>query len=221
MADVMFAYKYCQIVPKKLGPNGQWPPHNTSDPPRPPGEWQRGGSFSSGWRAWRSPEVKLTDRDVTARQAFSFVWCQLNQTYWVFRGDCTNAEQVAEAKARADKWSTLQCHPLQEDSPSRPGLWKLCDWSNTPQHTSRCPPDFDEFLPGNFFTSQNGDAPCHFVGHLSLMLALEAMCPRNVNNIPNQIDRVFYQNNQPIFIPARTYGGSPMNRLGMAQSAPL
>lgn len=213
MDNVVFAYKYCQIVPKRLGSNGQWLQHTTTGLPTPPRDWQRRG-FSSDWRAWRTGE-ELRDEDVIPRQAYSLVWCQRNQTYWVFPMDCTDQEQVAQADENADEWQTLQCHPLGEDTPSRPGLWKLCDWSNTPQHGSECPPDFDEFLPGNFFTGSDGAVPCHFVGHFSLILALQAMCPKDVNEIPNQIDEIFYNNGQPEFLPARRRGGLPMERHSM------
>lgn len=220
----MFAYRYCLINAARPSASGQWPQNNFNDSGQPPIEW-RGGPLPREWRVWSpgqptgQPGQRLRDQDVTPRETFSLVWCQLNQRYWVVPEDCTEMVAVHDDPEREqevqEKWQPLHCHHLIEPEFSRPGLWQLVDWGSQRQHSSSCPLGFDEFLPRNFFTGGAPDAPCHFVGHLSLILALLAMCPRDTANIPTKIERYFYYNRRPLFLPSRSYNDFPMDRLGM------
>lgn len=218
MANVVFAYRYCLVEPESLSTSGQWPQTNIHDPPRPPIRWQ-GGPLPREWRIWRPdrPGQRLRDREVEPRETISLVWCQLNQRYWVVPADCTkmspNGSDPEQEQVVQDKWQPLQCRHLRDSQ--LPGLWQLVDWGLQRQHSSTCPVGFDEFLPKNFFTGNESDKPCHFVGHLSLILALLAMCPRNPAGIPRKIDEIFYCNNRPFFLPARNHQDQPMDRYGM------
>lgn len=203
--NLSFAWRCWEIKPSDLPPNSPWPDHNSIDQPKPPRKWRRQG-FSIRWHRWRSATA-LHDSQVSPRETFSLAWCQRTQQCWVVRGDCTD-QNAPDYSRIYENWETLCCRHLQA------GLWQLDERGNARQHDSHCPTDFDEFLPKNFFMGIVPEQQCHFVGHLSLILGLLAMCPGNVGDIPGQIDEIFYHKNDPQFIPCRRYGGSPMNRLG-------
>lgn len=209
--NTSFAWRCWEITPRDLAPNEPWDDNNNRDPPRPPEKWRRHG-FSRGWHRWRG--AQLDDRHVIPRRIFSFAWCQRTQQYWVVPGDCTdrNAADYAEIY---DSWEPLCCRHLE--GIGKPGLWQLEDHWTTRQHNSHCPRNFDEFLPKNFFMGIVSEQPCHFVGHLSLILGLLAMCPDNVNNIPFQIDQLFYHRDNPRFISSKEYTNpqnAPRDKLG-------
>lgn len=214
-SNIMFAYRYCLIQSDRLSASGQWPQNDMHDAPKPPVSW-RGGPLRD-WRVWRTGR-RLERDDVTPRETFSLLWCQLNQRYWVVPGDCTRMRVVQgdpdREREMREKWQPLQCRHLGESQPPRPGLWELRYWGDKRQHSSSCPADFEEFLPGNFFTGANQNTSCHFVGHLSLMLALQAMCPEDPSNIPKQIDEIFYSNDRPLFRSARSRHDRSMDRQG-------
>lgn len=193
--DISFAWR-CWLVQPDREP---WPDHNFFDQPEPPLDWHHSG-FWTPWIVWGSTKT-LSDHQVTARDPFSLAWCQRTQQYWVLRGDCTERDEPDESEGQEEKWTILYCHHLRD----RPGLWELIDVGATRQHDSICPSYFDEFLPKNFFigTNPSPEPRCHFVGHLSLILALLAMCPRDVRKIPRQINEYFYHDNEPRFIPWR------------------
>lgn len=220
MADVSFAYRFCLIRPRRLSASGQWPQETTYDPCKPPIEWH--GTMRE-WHLFRSgqPGTRLRQAQVTPRaDTVSLVWCQMNQRYWVVPEDCTRMvpEQGETEQDVRNRWQPLQCSDLRESQPSRPGLWQLNEWGSQRQHSSTCPQYFDEFLPTNFFTGKRGDVSCHFIGGLSLILALMAMCPRDPANIVMKIDNCFYRNNQPVFWPAHTHQDRAMDRHGKRSS---
>lgn len=195
--DISFAWRGFQIEPDAMRPNGQWaewPEANARDHPRPPRNWHRHpNGFSKSWTKWRSAE-ELSDDQVVGRRTYSIVWCQPTQVYYVMREDCTRRTTDPN---REEPWQTLYCRQLRPGS----GLCELLDWGDARHHDLRCPKYFDEFLPRNFFRGVSPGQSCHFFGHLSLILGLLAMCPGNVNNIPRQIDQIFYYNNEPRFRP--------------------
>lgn len=222
MPDVMFAYRYSLVWPDRLSTSGQWLPSTTKDPPKPPLRW-RGEPLPRDWHVWRTgqPGQRLREQDVIPRNdTSSLVWGQIDQRYWVLPEDCTRmtARPGETEQDVQDRWQTLQCRhlkdPLRDNEPSRPGLWQLVHYGPRQQHSSSCPQYFQEFLPANFFTGMEPNTACHFVGRLSLILALMAMCPRDVVNIPTKIDEVFYQKNEPLFVPAHKHGDASMERNG-------
>lgn len=221
--EISFAYRYWQIKPTDLAPNEPWKDHNSVDQPRPPKRWHRQGFSREEWRSWKGVKP-LSDRHVVARKAFSLVWCQRTQQFWVTPGDCTDVSAPGYQDLWS-KWSPLYCDHLPGSGD--PGLWRLSEHGNGRQHASVCPPLFDEFLPVNFFMGVTARQACHFFGDLSLILGLLAMCPDDVNNIERQIDHLFYYQNRPQFVsytrlpPTVGHSNSPRDKLGRLFSLPL
>lgn len=185
-APPRFAYCYQEMMPVNMPATGEWPDHNSEAAPRPPNDWEPRG-FGSGWREWRNPSGPIGR--IVPRKSFLLVWHQRTQEFWV--------------RAENGEWNTLFCQHLADNgghSRRRPGLWRLAECGPQRQHDSQCPSGFDKFLPQNFFKNL-GASSCHFVGHLSLILALVAMCPENADAIPDYIERIFYCNNQPEYRP--------------------
>lgn len=207
-----FAFRYWEIKPEAL-----WAEHTSSDLPRPPDQWQKTG-FQLPWHIWSEHTVQpLPEWQYSAvmpRRATSVMWCQPQQNYWVVPYDCTLPQ---EKKEEIDVWHTLFFRDLGLESPPNPGLWKLLEHGLERQHSAKCPVNFDEFLPRNFFngTDSRVSAPCHLVGNLSLILGLHAMVPQDEQNIPRQIEQYFFRSDEPYLISCAEHGEwSPMNRFG-------
>ncbi|KAK5941108.1 hypothetical protein PMZ80_006385 [Knufia obscura] len=171
----------------------------------PPEQWRRDG-FSQDWYIWRKESSGPLEEDqiVTPFRSTSVVWCQQSQKYWFVPRDCTETTQrSAENDPEVwDNWHPLFFYDLgSETQRPRPGLWKILPTGLKRQHDGGCPRNFDEFLPKHFFFfgGDTQDTRCHFIGDLSLMLALLAMCPRKPDKILEQISQKFYANNSSRF----------------------
>lgn len=210
--DTPFAFRYWQIKP-----NEPWRDDSNIHPPMPPEQWRRDG-FSQDWYIWRKESSGPLEEDqiVTPFRSTSVVWCQQSQKYWFVPRDCTETTQrSAENDPEVwDNWHPLFFYDLgSETQRPRPGLWKILPTGLKRQHDGGCPRNFDEFLPKHFFFfgGDTQDTRCHFIGDLSLMLALLAMCPRKPDKILEQISQKFYANNSSRFESSE----DPIDRSGM------
>lgn len=206
--DFTFAYRFYEAETQQ-----PWPETNAIDPPRPPNDgWRRKKGPETPWREWKVGR-NLTEGEVIPRRAYSIVWRKSQQAYWILPANCVSWQE--QSANPAEGWHRLQFHNLAEDTPRRRGLWKVVEYGLRMEHGSICPPDFKEFLPGHFFSDNGSPTPCHLVGDLSLVLGMLAMVPRSPLLIVRQIDKYFYYENSPRYIPTTKHKQwYPMSRDG-------
>lgn len=204
-----FAFRFWHIEPLS-----EWRELPANDLTRPPDRWQKVGDEPT-WYVWnREADSQLKQVEHSAvepRRQTSITWNQHQQNYWILPRDCTTSQE----REATDEWSILYFHHLDRQSPARPGLWRLLDGGATRQHSASCPEDFEEFLPRNYFRGEEPGEPCHFVGDLSLMLGLLAMCPSDEDRIVYQITKAFFANGSPRFISCKKHRRwRPVDRYG-------
>lgn len=207
--DFSFAYRFWQIKSQE-----PWLEINTVDAPRPPGEWTKTG-FEEPWRDWRAKRTLTPDQVVPGR-AFSIVWSQPQQSYWILPEDCVGWDE--QTREPAEGWHRLQFRDLE----GQKGLWRLEEYGTKTQHESTCLDTFKEFLPGHFFTGSRSTTRCHLFGNLSLVLGMLAIVPQDPSDIVRQIDEYFYRDHSPRYVPTREHRKwYPMGRDGKLNIYPL
>lgn len=205
-----FACRFFEVEPQNPGewverPSGSFPP-----PPRAFKKKQFG--FSMPWHSWHvyapaGKRLQVIDQTcVSERETTTLVWCQDTQSFWAVPCDFTIPDNYEEGRDRDNFhcWSPMyfDCVPRNE-RPTPQSLYSISVHGDKRQLDFACPETFDEFLPFTKFTGvrQNVPAQCKLVGKLSLILALQAMCPENGEDIKRQIDHYFWRDNKEYYVP--------------------